>query len=338
MQKYVPVVYEGKSLMPTKPARAGKWIKSGKATPFWNKGVFCIRLNFEPSGYVLQPITVGIDPGSKVEGFTVKSKSHTYLNLHVEAVKHVKDRIETRRMMRRSRRHRKTPYRSCRFNRSIGGIPPSTKARWAWKLRIVNWLRKMFPIDSFVVEDIKARTLGKKKWDKSFSPLEVGKTWFYDQLKKLGRLELKQGWETKKLRDVLGLKKISNKLKKHFNAHCVDSWVLANCLVGGHSEPDNMSLLFITPFKFLRRQLQDLKPGRGNKRRRKGGTTCLGFKRGSIVKHVKYGITYIAGWQETISGNRLRLKNIGTGEDVSRHIKPEDIKFLCYSSWRFSHV
>jgi hypothetical protein len=67
--------------MPTTPSRAKRWIKSGKATPFWKKGVFCVRLNVEPSDTNRQPIAVGIDPGSKREAFTVKSQAHTYLNI-----------------------------------------------------------------------------------------------------------------------------------------------------------------------------------------------------------------------------------------------------------------
>ncbi|WP_414644361.1 RRXRR domain-containing protein [Allocoleopsis sp.] len=55
--------------MPTTPSRARRWIKSGKATPFWKKGVFCVRLNVEPSNTTRQLIAVGIDPGSKREAF-----------------------------------------------------------------------------------------------------------------------------------------------------------------------------------------------------------------------------------------------------------------------------
>ena len=69
-----------KPMMPTKPSRARRWIKEGKATPFWKRGFFCIRLNFDPSGYETDLVAVGIDPGSKKEGFTVKSQAHTYLN------------------------------------------------------------------------------------------------------------------------------------------------------------------------------------------------------------------------------------------------------------------
>ena len=78
--QYVPVVdFEQRPLMPTTPARAERWIKSGKATPFFRKNIFCVRLNVEPSNRHIQPLAVGIDPGSKREGYTVKSKAHTYL-------------------------------------------------------------------------------------------------------------------------------------------------------------------------------------------------------------------------------------------------------------------
>ena len=166
---FVPVVdKENKPLVPTKPSRARKWIKSGKATPFWNKGIFCVRLNVEPSDRHLEPIAIGIDPGSKKEAFTVKSESHTYYNIQTDAVTWVKDAVKTRREMRRARRGRNTPCRKPRFNRAKGsfdtqatqpkGLPPSTKARWQWKLRICWWLKKIFPITDFVVEDIAAVT------------------------------------------------------------------------------------------------------------------------------------------------------------------------------------
>jgi hypothetical protein len=91
-------------------------IKSKKATPLWSKGIFCIRLNVEQSNNFLEPVVVGIDPGSKKEALTIKSESHTYLNIQADAVTWVKDAVKTRREMRRTRRYRKTPCRKPRFN------------------------------------------------------------------------------------------------------------------------------------------------------------------------------------------------------------------------------
>ena len=76
---FVPVVDKNQiPLMPTTPVRAAMMVKCGDATPYWNNGMFCIRLNREPSKRCKQEITIGVDPGSKKEGFTVKSQSHTY--------------------------------------------------------------------------------------------------------------------------------------------------------------------------------------------------------------------------------------------------------------------
>ena len=69
---FVPVVdQEHRPLMPTTPSRARRWIRSGKATQFWKGGVFCVRLNREPSARERQPIAMGVDPGSKREGIVV---------------------------------------------------------------------------------------------------------------------------------------------------------------------------------------------------------------------------------------------------------------------------
>ena len=82
MQKSVPVVdFNQVPLMPTSPARADRWVKSRKATPFWKKGIFCVRLNIEPSARIYQEVALGADPGSKMEGYTVASSTHQYLNI-----------------------------------------------------------------------------------------------------------------------------------------------------------------------------------------------------------------------------------------------------------------
>lgn len=316
-------------LMPCSEKRARRMIQSRKATPFWKKGIFCIRLNQEPSSGATQPIAVGIDPGSKKEGYTVKSEAHTLLNINADAVTWVKSAVETRRMMRRGRRFRKTPCRKNRINRKRGGFPPSTKARWGWKLRICNWLKRLYPITDLIVEGIKAVTKGKRQWDQSFSPLEIGKNWFYEEIQKLGSLVTRQGWETKEFRDLAGLKKTTKKLDPVFSAHCVDSWVLANSIVGGHIKPDNERLLLMIPLRFHRRCLHLLQPAKGALRRLNGGTRSLGFKRGSLIRHPKWGLTYVGG-----KGGRLSLHSIETKKRLTLTAKTSDINFLTYNTWR----
>lgn len=328
---FVPVVDQNQQpLMPTTPSRARRWIKEGKATPFFKRGVFMVRLNREPSDRKTQPVIVGIDPGSKREGFSVVSAPHTFLNVQTVAVDWVGDAMTTRRQMRRARRYRKTPCRANRQNRTRGGLPPSTKARWQWKLRVCWWLKKMFLLTAFVIEDVKAPTKGKRRWDGAFSPLEVGKRWFYEALSKLGRVETKQGWETATLREQYGLKKSSNKLAETFNAHCIDAWVLANSWLEGQQWPEQTALLCLTPLRFHRRQLHRLQPEKGGVRKPYGGTRSLGFKRGSLVKHPKWGLTYVGGHLK----DRISLHDVAAGKRLTQQAKPADCRMLTYSSWR----
>lgn len=328
---FVPVVdAHQQPLMPTTPARARRWVKQGKATPFWKGGVWCVRLNQEPSARATQPIAVGIDPGSKKEALVVKSAAHTYLNIQADAVTWVKAAVLTRTQMRQARRFRKTPCRRPRFNRAHGGLPPSTKARWQWKLRLSRWLCRLFPISAFMVEDLKATTKGKRRWDRNFSPLEVGKHWFYQELGKLAPVQIHQGWETKQLRDVLGLKKSKYKLAETFSAHCVDAWALAWAVVGGQATPEQIRLLCLTPLQWHRRQLHRLQPEAGGKRKLYGGTRSLGFTRGTLVRHPKYGLAYVGGASE----GRLSLHGVRDGKRLCQNAKEAVCQRYTILRWR----
>ena len=141
---------------------------------------------------------------------------------------------------------------------------------------------------------------------------------------------LREGWETAKLREWWGLKKSSKKMSEVFSAHCVDSWVLANDRVGGHQKPDNERMMLMTPLRFHRRQLHRLQPELGGKRKRYGGTMSHGFKRGSLVRHPKHGVSYVGGKLK----DRISLHTVRTGKRLCQNAKPSDCKFLTYNTWR----
>jgi hypothetical protein len=324
---FVPVKSrDGEKLMPTTPTRAGMMIKCGDATPYWDHGVFCIRLNREPSKRFKQEIVVGVDPGSKKEGFTVKSESHTYLNIQADAHNGVGKKVEKRSRLRRGRRSRKCPNRKNRTNRMANKerMPAGTRARWDWKLRLLDWLSKLYPLTHVCVEDIRARTKQyQKKWNTSFSPLEVGKHWFYAEIEKRWQLLTLQGWETKEIRDRLGLKKSSKKLSETFDAHCVDSWCLAHHTVGGVSVPDNTDLMCVSPIPIARRELHRQNPQKGGKRPRYGGTTQNGLVKNTLVKHIKHGLTRISGFGKC----GISLYDLG-GTRLCQNAKTSDFKVL----------
>src|SRR5258707_3164957 len=331
---FVPVVdQERNPLMPTTASRARKWIKSGKATHFWKGGLFCIRLNVEPSARVLQPVAVGIDPGSKREGYSVISAAHTFTNIQAEARDGVKEAEKRSTQRRRTRRGRNTPCRKPRQNRkqSKKKLPPSTRARWHWKLRLATFLCQLFPVSVFVVEDIKAQTkANKRRWNSSFSPLQVGKQWFYRELGKLAAVQTKQGYETKELREQFGLKKSGKKLAEVWEAHCIDAWVLASSAVGGQTKPDNTRLVCISPLSWHHRQLHRFEPEKGGKRKLYGSTFSQGIKRGMLVKHPKWGKAYVGG---TMDG-KLSLHDPQTGERLTQSAQVADCRLITALRWK----
>jgi hypothetical protein len=169
--------------------------------------------------------------------------------------------------------------------------------------------------------------------------LEVGKKWFYGEVRKGYRLSLCSGMETKRERDLLDLEKTKGKMDEVFSAHNVDSWVLANKVVGGHCRPDNTSIRMLVPLRLHRRQLHVLQPSKGGERRKYGGTMSLGLKRGSLVRHPKHGVCYVGGTKEfkikAGSEDRLSLHDIGTGERLCQNAKKEKVGFLAFNSWRW---
>jgi hypothetical protein len=280
---------------------------------------------------IVQQIVCGVDPGSKREAMTVQSKQHTYLNVLSDAVTWVGDRVEVKRNMRRARRFRKTPCRTNKSNRGVGKeLPPSTSSRWQIKLNMIKFFRKLYPITDYIVEDIKAKTLKSvKKWNRSFSPLEVGKAWFYGEVSHMGNLIKRQGYDTFNRRSQLGLKKSKEKLAETFDTHCVDSWVLASFMTG-KSVVDNELIYRVIPLQLHRRQLHMYEPSKNGIRRRNGGTQSLGFRRGSVVNHEKLGMVYVGGTKD----NRISLHDIQSGKRLTQYGLIKDVEFRYYNPWR----
>jgi RRXRR protein len=329
---WVPVISStGTPLMPCRPAYARALIKSGRAQRRWFKGIFAIKMLDRAEGKV-QQVVCGIDPGSKREAFTVQSKQHTYLNVLSDAVTWVSDRVEVRRNMRRGRRFRKTPCRKNKFNRNINckGLLPSIKSRWQIKLNIIKFLKKMYPISDICVEDIKAPIYKRgKRWNVIFSPMEIGKNWFYSEISKLGNLIKKRGYETFEKRNQLGFKKIKNKMSETFFAHNVDSWVLSS-FITEKNFIDNITLFRIIPLQLHRRYLHRSEPQLCGKRKTYGGTKSVNFKRGSVVNNHKFGLVYVGG---TMNG-KISLHDIGSGRRLTQKSFCQDNKFFYCNSWK----
>ena len=117
--------------------------------------------------------------------------------------------------------------------------------------------------------------------------------------------------------------KSSKKVSDAFDAHCVDSWVLAYQTIGGADVVDNRDIFCISPIPIIRRQLHRQNPQKGGKRPRYGGTTWNGLVKNTLVHHAKHGLTRISGFgKQGISLYSLR------GERLCQNAKMGDFKLL----------
>lgn len=340
-QRWVPVVSSiGAPLMPCRPVRARKLVQRGRAVKRWKNRLFYIQM-LDLTEERTQPVAIGIDPGSKMEGYTVKAAHRTFLNIqsHARDGKAVQKSLEGRANARRARRGRNTPCRPPRFDNRAkkGWIPPSTLARWQFKFNILKWLTQLYPIITVVIEDVKAVTKeGKKRWNNSFSPVQAGKNWLYTRIESDGFQLLKvEGRTTYTIRQQLGLFKTPHKLSTGFSAHCVDSWVLANSITGNRLTPDHTEVLVLKPLTFPRRQLHRFTPSKGGTRTRYGGTRSLHLKKGTLVNHPKHGRCLVGGSNGT---DRISLQTTIGYTRIAQNVKPENLTAISYSPWLLAGV
>ncbi|WP_019503356.1 RRXRR domain-containing protein [Pleurocapsa sp. PCC 7319] len=367
MQRVPVVDKNGSPLMPTKCSRARRMVRDGKAVGKWNKlGVHYIQLVKDPSGREMQSISVGLDPGKFYSGIGLVSSKFTLFTAHVFLpFETVKNRMEQRLMMRRSRRGRRInrkvefsqrAHRQKRFsNRRQKGVAPSIKANRLLEISIISELSKLYPISSIVYEYVKAKTIKGC----SFSPVQVGQKWAIEQLSKIAPVVTKFGWQTSNLRKHLGLPKQKLNKKEPIPAtHAVDGLVLAvtqfidylpfensggrgHCWQGKITITDAPFLVIRRP-PISRRQLHLMLPSKGGNRRKYGGTITRhqGIRKGDFVEGVKAGITS-QGWcsgdtARQISISNAAWKRIGQFTASKVRLLQRSTKLICTQGKNFT--
>ena len=144
----------GHPLMPCTPAKARKLLKGGKAKVI-TRSPFTIKLLWDCEEHI-QPVTLGVDKGSHVTGFSCIGKGQILLSGEIQHRLDVKEKMEARRTNRKNRRTRLW-YRPQRFlNRASstrsGRLPPSIKTNVEEVIRVVKQLP--LPISKIVIEDV----------------------------------------------------------------------------------------------------------------------------------------------------------------------------------------
>ena len=102
-----------------------------------------------------QPITLGVDAGSKHIGVSAATEDKVLYEADVELRDDIVKLLSTRREQRRTRRNRKTRYRKPRFNnrkRTDGWLAPSVQQKVNCHLQVIANMHKLLPITKVVVE------------------------------------------------------------------------------------------------------------------------------------------------------------------------------------------
>src|SRR5258707_880357 len=112
--------------------------------------------------------------------------------------------------------------------------------------------------------------------------------------------------------------------------HIVWPWLASYSAVGGEPRPDNMRLVCISPLTWHHRQLHRFEPEKGGKRKLYGGTFSQGIKRGTLVKHPKWGRAYVGG---TMDG-KLSLHDPQTGKRITQSANVADCRLIKLLRWK----
>ena len=146
---------QGKALMPTdRHGKVRRLLKSGLAHVV-RRIPFTIQLDYDTTE-ITQPITLGIDAGSKFIGVCATTDKKELYAANVELMNDIVDKLSTRREQRRNRRSR-LRYRKDRFNnreslKRKGRQAPSVEHKIQTHITVVRNAYRILPISRIVVE------------------------------------------------------------------------------------------------------------------------------------------------------------------------------------------
>lgn len=175
--QYVYVLNKhGEPLMPCSPRKARLLLKQKKACVV-KRTPFTIKLLYGSTGYK-QPITLGVDAGSKHIGISAATEKYELYCEEATPRNDVVDLLSARRAFRRSRRNRKTRYRAPRFNNRVhskhkGWLAPSVEVKIQEHITLIKRVCRILPVTFVRVETAEFDTQRLKAMLEG-KPLPVG--------------------------------------------------------------------------------------------------------------------------------------------------------------------
>ena len=146
---------KGQALMPTERfGKVRRLLKNGLAHVVC-RIPFTIQLDYETTNFV-QPISLGVDAGSKYIGISATTNKKELYAADVELRNDIVEKLSARREQRRTRRNR-LRYRKARFNNRAsskrkGWLAPSIENKIQTHLTVIEKIHKFLPITNIVVE------------------------------------------------------------------------------------------------------------------------------------------------------------------------------------------
>lgn len=146
----------GQPLMPTENhAKVRVLLKARKARVI-KRCPFTIQLMYKSTTYT-EPVSLGIDAGSKHIGVSATTESMVLYESDVTLRNDIVDLLSARRALRRTRRNRKTRYRKVRFDnrahsKNKGWLAPSIREKIDSHILVVDKVCKLLPVTNIVIE------------------------------------------------------------------------------------------------------------------------------------------------------------------------------------------
>jgi 5-methylcytosine-specific restriction endonuclease McrA len=143
----------GKPLMPCSPGQARRLLDAGKAKVV-RRSPFVIKLLYGASGYK-QPVTLGVDSGSKVIGVAAIGNGKVLYTSEVTNRSDIHEKTSQRSSYRRTRRGRKLRYRKARWanrRRPKGWLTPTMRSKVRSHLREIEFVKRILPVTQVIIE------------------------------------------------------------------------------------------------------------------------------------------------------------------------------------------
>lgn len=146
---------QGQALMPTERFGKVRRLLKNSLAHVVCRIPFTIQLDYDTTDYT-QPISLGVDAGSKHIGISATTSEKELYAADVELRNDIVDKLSTRRELRRTRRSR-LRYRKARFNNRVsskrkGWLASSVENKIQTHLTVVEKIHKFLPITNIVVE------------------------------------------------------------------------------------------------------------------------------------------------------------------------------------------